>query len=136
MYQLSQWHPNYSVFVKELDDQHKVLIDMINQIYNAYLQNLNKEKVLEIITKMSEYAALHFANEEKYFEKFGYEDAEKHISEHTNFLKKAAAFQSDYKQNKILLSLQVINFLQEWLNKHMLGTDKKYVSCFQNGGLK
>ena len=136
MHQLSHWHPNYSVFVKELDDQHKHIIDMLNELYDAYLQNSHKEKVDSIIEQMFEYANVHFATEEKYFKDFGYEDAANHILQHESFFEEVKKMRTEYNQNKTMLSLKVINYLQEWLIHHILNEDKKYVSCFQNGGLK
>jgi hemerythrin len=136
MHQLNQWQNNYSVFVKELDDQHKELIGMLNELYNAYLNNLHHEKIQHIISLMTDYANIHFATEEKYFKKFEYLDAELHICEHEEFMQKVMEFQVDYRQNNTVLTLQVIEFLRDWLNHHILEIDRKYISCFNKGGLK
>ena len=136
MHQLNQWHPNYSVFVKELDDQHKQFIDMLNELYDAYLQNAHKEKLDIIVKQLFEYSSIHFATEEKYFKEFGYEDAESHILEHETFFKEISTMFANYNQNKTLLSLKVINYLQDWLINHILNVDRKYISCFKNAGLK
>ncbi|HEY4788760.1 MAG TPA: bacteriohemerythrin [Bacteroidales bacterium] len=136
MRQLKQWHPNYSVFVKELDNHHKMLIDTLNELYDAYLNNVHNERVGEIIGRLFDYAKLHFDTEEKYFEQFGYEEAKAHIAEHAHFLKQIEKFEAEYRDNTTLVSLQVIDFLHQWFTHHIVNTDRKYVNCFKHGGLK
>jgi hemerythrin-like metal-binding protein len=136
MQQLNHWQIGYSVFVKEIDDQHKQLIDILNELYDAYINNLHPEKVNKTIDQLMEYATVHFATEEKYFKQFGYKETDEHVEDHRLFLIRVEAFRLDYKKNKTILSLQIINFLQEWIKHHIRNVDKKYITCFKNNGLK
>ena len=136
MHQLNQWHPGYSVFVKELDDHHKELINLLNELYDAYLQNSHKEKVGDIISRLFDYTTIHFAAEESYFVKFEYEQTSQHKKEHQQFLDKIKTFQADYSKNSTVLTLQIINFLHEWIHHHIMNTDRNYIICFRKGGLK
>jgi hemerythrin-like metal-binding protein len=119
-----------------LDEQHKKLIEMINTLYDAYLSEEQEDKISFIIEEMYEYARIHFKTEEDYFDEFGYTNTLEHKAEHASFLEKIKAFEGDYKKNSRLLSLQIMNFLQEWLTGHIMKEDKKYIDLFKAKGLK
>jgi len=130
------WTNEYSVQIKEIDDQHKVLINIINDLYNAFMKKEHKDIIEEIIDRMAKYAAMHFSVEERYFSKFGYAESPSHIQEHKTFLEQVASFQNDIKSSKVSLTFNVMAFLQKWLTSHITGTDKKYVNCFKANGLQ
>lgn len=133
---LIQWSSDLSVQIDEIDKQHQKLIAMINQLNDAMRQGKGKEVVGKIIDGLVSYTQVHFAVEEKYFAQFGYPDAGNHVKEHTTFVKKAAEFQSDFANGKLTLSVQIINFLSDWLKHHIQGTDRKYVPLFKQNGVK
>jgi len=133
---LIQWSSDLSVKIEEIDKQHQKLIAMINQLNDAMRQGRGKEVAGKIIDGLVGYTQVHFAVEEKYFAKFGYPETEKHLREHNEFVKKAAAFRSDFANGKLTLSVQIINFLSDWLKHHIQGTDQKYVPFFQQNGLR
>ena len=133
---LIQWSNDLSVQIEIIDKQHQKLIAMINEINDAMRQGKGREIVGKIIDGLVSYTQTHFAVEENYFKQFAYPDTARHVVEHQEFVKKAAAFQSDFKNGKLTLSVQVINFLSDWLKHHILGTDKKYVPFLQQKGLK
>ena len=136
MHQIAKWHPSYSVFIKELDEHHKKLIDLLNELYNAYLLDVHKEKVSEIIAELRRYTVEHFGLEEKYFNQFNFEGSQDHIKEHAFFIEKVKSFEADYQKNSTLASLQIINFLLDWITNHILNVDKEYINCFKQAGLK
>ena len=133
---LIQWSNSLSVNIDSIDKQHQRLIDMINQLNDAMRQGKGKEVAGKIVEGLISYTRTHFAFEEKYFAQYGYPETEKHIKEHKEFARKATEFQSDFGKGKLTLSIQVINFLSDWLRTHIQGTDQKYVSLFQQNGVK
>lgn len=136
MKKLIYWQSYYSVQVAELDEHHKKLIDMLNELYDAYLNDVQQDKIVPILAEMSDYANVHFKAEEIYFERFDYKEATEHKTEHNSFLEKIKTFKVDYQKNSKLLTLQIMNFLRNWLNNHIMKSDKKYIDCFKANGLK
>ncbi len=125
--EIIKWMPNYSVGSPLIDEQHKKLINLINKLYDAFLRNDHKDKILEIIEEMEEYTQFHFKTEEELFRKAGYSESTEHMKEHRDFEKKVVEFKEKYNKNKGALTYEVMSFLRNWLNNHILVTDKKYV---------
>ena len=133
---LIHWSDSLSVKVEAIDKQHQKLIDMINQLNDAMRQGKGKEVAGKIIDGLVTYTRTHFTFEEKYFSQYGYPDSEAHIKEHKLFERKAAEFRSDFGKGKLTLSMQIINFLSDWLRTHIQGSDQKYAPFFNQNGLR
>jgi len=131
-----KWCDDFSVGVKEIDDQHKVLIGMINELDDALQNGHAYEVAIRVVVKMTAYVDVHFSTEEKYFAEFNYLDTEEHICEHREFADKIKEFEEAFIEGSTTLSEDVITFLHQWLRKHIQDSDQKYVSCFNAHGLK
>jgi hemerythrin len=131
-----QWDESFSVNVTEIDKQHQRLVEMINELYDAMRQGKGKVVIGKTINGLVDYADLHFKTEEKYFDLFAYSDALAHKREHADFVKKVTEFRSGLESGKLSLSLDVMNFLSDWLQNHIKVVDKKYAPFFNEKGLK
>ena len=79
------WRPDYSVNVKEIDEQHRNFVSIMDTLYDA-IQKRETEKVLgDTFAQLMHYKEFHFATEEKYFDKFNYDGAEEHKKAHQGF---------------------------------------------------
>lgn len=121
---LINWSDNLSVNVKEIDNQHKQLIAMINELDEAMRNRKGRDILGKIITNMINYTAHHFSTEEKYFAQYGYPATEEHMKEHRAFVDKVNDFNNKFDKARIGLTTDVINFLSDWLKRHIQGTDK------------
>ena len=130
------WNDRLSVNIKEIDDQHKKLVDMINHLHDAMKEGKGEAVVLGIVDEMKQYAASHFALEEKYMQEHSYPDLLKHKAEHDNFVAKVLQVESDCKSGKCAMSMDILNFLSGWLVEHIKGTDKKYGPYLNERGVK
>ncbi len=129
------WNEKYNTGINEIDNQHKKLVNILNQLYESFVDRTTNEKLKEVIQEMKDYTEYHFGVEEKYFKEFNYTDADKHISEHQTFIRKVATFKDDMELGKVSVTFQLMNFLRAWLLRHINGTDKKYISLFKEKGL-
>lgn len=133
---LIAWSDSLSVSVAEIDGQHQKLVAMINDLDDAMRQRKGKDVVGKIIGGLMSYALTHFRTEEKYFDQFGYPDSGAHKKEHLDFTQKASEFKSGFDSGKLGLSIDVMNFLSNWLQSHIKGVDRKYGPFFNKNGLK
>ena len=132
---LMQWTPALSVNVKAIDEQHKQLIKLINDLDDAMAKGRGKDVMGKIVTELATYARTHFAFEETHFAKFNFDGAAAHKQEHAKFLADVGKFKADFDANKLGLSIKVMQFLSDWLKSHIMGTDQKYSACFNANGM-
>jgi hemerythrin-like metal-binding protein len=128
--ELFKWDKIYSVGHEEIDNQHRKLIEMINQAYNAIISDRSLQEAESLIDKMYDYTDYHFKMEENYFQKLNYPEKDTHIKEHKLFLKKIKTFKSDLKSADDEVITHIFTFLRDWLVKHILYVDKKYTILF------
>ncbi|MEG3439849.1 bacteriohemerythrin [Pannus brasiliensis CCIBt3594] len=131
-----QWNNNLSVGIVEIDEQHKKLVKMINELYDAMKQGKGKDVTGKIINGLIGYTESHFRMEERYFDELGYPDAAAHKLEHIAFKQKVTEFKEKFDKGKITLSIEVMLFLSNWLQNHIEGVDKKYAAFFKEKGVK
>ena len=121
-----QWSDNLSVNNKDIDDQHKKFLEIVNDLLHAMRKKQSKQIQSEIIDKLIGYAFYHFSKEERYFTQAEYPGAEQHKNEHEIFVDKIIKFKSDNKRGKITLSIDMINFMNDWWINHIKHSDAKY----------
>lgn len=129
------WSEKLSVNVTEIDEQHKTLIEKINRLHQAMLDNKGREVQKPIIDAMADYAASHFEKEEKYMQRYGFPGLHDHRTEHDKFTAKAIELKERFDSAGFVLSLEILTFLKNWLQEHILVTDKKYSKHFNDNGL-
>jgi hemerythrin len=117
-----------SVGVKALDEEHQKLVGMLNALYDGMQAGQGKEALGKILDGLIGYTKTHFAHEERFFAQHGYPDAVKHKAEHDALARQALDVQAKYKAagSAATLSMEVLNFLKNWLINHIQGSDKKY----------
>ncbi len=130
------WTSDLSVEVSIIDEQHKELVRLINELADAMGQGQAKESMMDIISGLGKYTVTHFNTEEMYFRKFSYVNEADHKKEHDDFVSKIHGFEREIQEGNTKLSFEVLKFLKDWLMKHIKGTDKKYISCFHENGVQ
>lgn len=129
------WTDALSVNIKEIDEQHRKLVDMVNQLHGAMLKGEGKMVVGPILAELTAYTQYHFSTEEGLMQKYSYPSISSHRLEHQKFVQKVGDFKSQYDAGSIGLSNEVMHFLADWLKDHILGTDKKFAPFFNSKGL-
>ena len=130
-----KWDSSYSVKVKQIDDQHRQMIDYINQVELAPYGEDNRITIVNVLNGLVAYTRDHFATEETYFKRFDYEKADAHITEHLKLMNDVEQLVYRFEIGDKLDLKDVSLFLEHWLLDHILGEDKEYMSCFSNNGL-
>ncbi len=129
------WNQSYSVGVQELDEQHKSLIRMINEMHYAMNNDKGQEAISSIVEQMFDYMELHFTTEEGYMQQYGYLGLQAHQRQHEEFRVKARDLRERVNAGEFVLSFEIVQFLSDWLQSHIMVTDKKYTSLFAEKGL-
>lgn len=126
------WSKNLAIGLKDIDNQHKNFIGLIN---NAYLAHLKKDKTLmeENLNELMEFARIHFTTEENYFKKWNYPYAKEHMAEHEKIIIQILKFKDSFDIGKCDCEKFLI-FLKDWLENHLKNHDFKYKDYFKEKG--
>lgn len=122
---LINWDDSLDVGYEIINVQHKKLIDLINQLHSAMLSGKSHEIMASILNELKNYTVRHFKTEEDMFEKSHYSEIGNHKTEHQLFVIKIEKFIEDFK-NGAAVSIDLMNFLKDWLINHIKKTDMHY----------
>lgn len=125
--ELITWTDKYFIDKGLIDKQHKILVDLINELYFAFLEGKANDKLSKIIEELIKYTKIHFQDEEKLFVKSTYPEVQEHQKKHQNFVRKIENFKNDLDKGKASLSYDIMNFLRDWLLNHILVSDREYL---------
>ncbi len=131
-----EWDERYSVGIQVIDNQHKTMFLTINKLIDVVGNDPDKEELKEIIQSLLEYKKLHFTTEERYFEKAHYAGAPEHIEAHKKFGERLAEIQEKCGEDVIMLTFELVDFLEDWLIDHLMNMDQKYKEPLRVAGLK
>ena len=130
------WTEKMSVGVALLDDDHKKLVSLLNDLHEGITAGHGTERLGRVLDGLVRYAGTHFAHEEKLFAQTGYPSASEHIQEHRALTKLALDVQARYNKGEFdALSLKTMDYLKNWLNEHILGSDKQYKEHLNANGV-
>lgn len=129
------WSNNLSVDIKGLDDQHKKLIDLINQLNEAMKVGKGKDVIGKVLASLIDYTKYHFGTEEKLMQTHSYPSYIIHKKAHDDLTKQALDLQKKLEAGNLAITIEVMGFLKDWLSKHIMSTDKQYSSFFKGKGV-
>lgn len=129
------WDEKYSVGVKELDTQHKQLITILSDLYEAMQAQKANDVIGQIISKLVNYTKTHFTTEERYMTQYNYPDLASQKREHAAFADKVMKFKEEFDSGRTSLSVSVTSFVKDWLFSHISGSDKKYGPFLNSKGV-
>jgi hemerythrin-like metal-binding protein len=118
------WKDTMSVHNSMIDRDHQMLIQYVNEMHAAMMAGHGKEIVGSILGKLVAYTRDHFGREEIVWRAGHYADLEKHRREHADLLKTVCDFKAKYDKGSVALSVDLMNFLRDWLKNHILKSDK------------
>ena len=118
-----------------MDPQHKVLVDLINEVYAAMKAGADRSVLQDIVRRLREYTVKHFTYEEGVLHtSMRYPDMQAHLKQHRAFVERIAQFEEALGSGRVTLDMEMMRFLKNWLKQHIMGTDKKYVPYFNGDG--
>lgn len=123
-----KWDKKYSVNVKEIDDQHKYFIGLINHMYDA-LEGQSVQPIVDgTLEELKFYADDHFKTEEKYLEICDFDDMEEQKAEHAKLAQKLDELLEARSETDDLYKFyfDLLNYLSDWLTDHLETLDTKF----------
>lgn len=120
------WSEKLSVKVEIIDEQHKVLIAIINDLQEAMQAGKGKDVIENVLSRLIDYVKMHFGTEEKLMVKYAYPDQAYHKGEHFALTSQVGQLYLKVQAGKMIVTIETMDFLKNWLNNHILKTDVKF----------
>lgn len=127
---------NFSVGVESIDDQHKQIFRLVNNLYEAFLRNETHNQLSVILNELVDHTVKHFSHEENCFNRFGYSKCKEHTDQHCDLVQKVSAFKKAFEAGDAEISQDILIFLKDWLYDHIGKSDKKFTPFMQENGVK
>ena len=134
-YDLITWGPKLETGLKEIDKQHKNLVTMVNALHKAMKTGVGIEESGAILDELASYTVYHFGHEEELFDTHDYPETNGHKKIHADLVKTVVDFQQQFKTGQASLSVDLMQFLTEWLKNHIMKTDMQYAPFFKSKGV-
>ncbi|MBF8258249.1 MAG: bacteriohemerythrin [Actinobacteria bacterium] len=123
---LFKWKNDFSVGIKELDDQHRSFFEILNRLGEAAGRNKGIEVVGLVLQELNEYSRHHFAEEENWLRVVGFPGLQFQKKQHEFFISQVTDLLDKYSKGDANLPISTMEFLRDWLLSHILENDKKY----------
>jgi hemerythrin-like metal-binding protein len=123
-----EWSQKLSLKIKMIDQAHKKIYDMINELSEKLYEATSEEDLGETLNTLADYIIQHFDIEDEMLEKYEYPKFEEHRAEHNIFRTKIKALLTIYFDGRYALSIDTIHFLRDWLTTHIKTSDMAYAT--------
>ena len=133
---LFTWTPKMSVGIAKVDKEHQGLFDNINQLHEGMLAGRGKEALGSVLVQLVRYTKVHFGHEEELLRMHGFPGLADHLELHQAFREKVSELDAQVKAGMAALSIATLDFLRDWLAKHILGVDMQYKDFMATKGVK
>jgi hemerythrin-like metal-binding protein len=130
---LLKWKDEYSMGEIEIDNQHKGLFKLSNEIYHLVEAGVDdSEHFRELFMSLTDYTIDHFIYEEMYIQEEGFPGLEEHIQQHLEFSNKLKDI--CFKIDKDTHISEIGEFITTWLVDHVIHEDMKYKKFIDKKG--
>jgi len=130
------WKEEYSVGIASIDQQHKALVGIINELYDGMVDTRGEVTLRQVFEELIAYCSLHFEAEEELFELHGYAGAVAHRVEHEELTRRVLEYGRLLDAEGWVSPLAVAAFLKDWLSGHILHIDKGYSAFLVGKGVR
>jgi hemerythrin len=133
---LMTWRDQYSVGVETLDNQHKAILRILNEIHAASLRGKAKEVAGPLLSQLVSLASEHFSAEERLMESTKFPGLAEHRAKHREMAGRIADLASRHEKRDAAVYLQLLYFVRDYQSKHMQNEDQEYARWLSAHGVK
>ena len=123
------WKEEHETGIQTIDDQHKKLIHLTNELYEAIRLGREEKVIQDILEGLTAYMSEHFSAEEALLKENNYPEYDQQVTAHRMFIEKF--HEHIARRDLIELPDELFGFLKKWIVAHFLGMDKRYVPYIQ-----
>jgi hemerythrin len=129
------WDNSYSVKVKRFDGDHQQLFRILNELCAAMAAGQGQTVIQRVLQQLLQYTEKHFSAEEAVMKSTGYPQFQAQVDQHRKFTAKIKEISDKCKAGSLGLTVEVFDFLTDWLKQHIVGMDKQYSEFLNAKGI-
>ncbi len=129
------WSVDHAVGIAQFDAEHQVFFRLVRKLYEAMKNGTNRATVGALLGEIYTYSATHMTHEEEVLERCGFPQLEEHRSEHAQFRARLREYMDQYDRERSPVALSLLQFLQEWLDRHLKQFDSRYAEFLHAKGM-
>ena len=129
------WDNRLKTNITICDEQHQKLIAILNELHDAMKAKKDMDLIGKTLTELIDYTVYHFQTEERLLEDHQFPYLNSHKAEHANLTKEVYDLKKRFNSGEHVMTTEVLSFLKNWVNDHIIGMDKNYTTFLRNKGV-
>lgn len=127
------WNENLATGVVEIDNQHKAIIEKMNELFKAGQSGKGGDELLPTLKFLKKYVGEHFADEEKLQIESGYPKFQQHKQAHEVFIKEVDRLLEKFDDEgaTLVMIMDVNKTIADLFVKHINSVDKEFAKYYR-----
>lgn len=130
-----QWSDALSVGNSLIDQDHKELVNLVNELHQAVQDGKGSDTLGSILQALFTYTHEHFQREELLMEHINYADMAAHLDQHKKLIEQVVVLQDAFERGRVEVANNTAELLRYWLTHHIMRTDRKLSVAIAEAGL-
>ena len=126
-----EWTEQLNIGIEVIDQQHRRIVDYINQLDEARCNALPREEIAMVIIQLKDYTRSHFTFEESMQEEAGYPFLNQHKKGHDRFIERIYDYQYQFTRGEDV-SNALSSLLVTWLFNHIKRDDADFAESMMD----
>lgn len=119
------WKPEFSVGIKDVDAEHREMIELINSVYDELGGQRDADAVDRFLGDVHRAVQSHFALEERIMRESRYEEYEDHKNDHEDLLDDIRDMMDTFDENPVAGFEALEQSLSQWFGNHFATFDAR-----------
>lgn len=122
---LLNWQPEFSVGIDAMDDEHREMMDLINNTYSRLESESDAALIDECLGEIFNVISMHFALEERLMRNSGYTEYAAHKEDHEDLLDQIRDIMEDFDADRVSGAAALEARLSKWFAGHFSTFDAR-----------
>lgn len=131
-----RWEDRYTIGVKTIDDQHRTLIQLMVDLWDAIESGKGRSLISDVLQRLLDYTRTHFVDEERIMIQHNFPEFERHKTDHDRFVQEVMNAAREYVEKRSVPTQKILSFLAHWLIDHIMVYDKNLGAFLIEKGVK
>lgn len=122
---LLQWKPEYSIGIESMDDEHREMMRLINEIHDRLNADSDADQINHCLGEIFNAISMHFALEERLMKDNAYAEFQAHKDDHEKLLDEIRDLMDEFYDNSATGMSALEESLSGWFSTHFSTFDAR-----------